>query len=188
MIAIHGEIQLLDEFNRIEILVAAEAIRHPFSGLAAVVEVDHRGDCVYPQCIDVVRVEPEQCIAGEEVTHFRAPVIEDRAVPLRVVALPRVRMFVQVRAVEIRQAVLVGREVRGHPIQNDANSAAVQVVDEVHEILRRAIARRRSEVPCDLIAPRTVERMLHDGHQLHVRETHFGDVVGHRVSEFAISQ
>ena len=46
----------------------------------------------------------------------------------------------------------------------------VQHVDEIHEILRRAVARGRREVAGRLVAPRAVERMLGDRHQLDVRE------------------
>ena len=92
--------------------------------------------------------------------------------------LARVGVLVQVRAIEVRQAVLVGREVRGHPVEDHADAALVQVVDEVHEVLRRAVARARGEVPGDLVAPGAVERVLHDRQQLHVREAKLTDVVG----------
>ena len=48
-------------------------------------------------------------------------------------ALARVGVLVEVRAVEKGQAVLVGREVRRHPIENHADAVLVQVVDEVHQ-------------------------------------------------------
>ena len=64
----------------------------------------------------------------------------------------------------------VGRKVRGHPVEDHADAALVQVVDEVHEVLRRAVARGRREVAGGLVAPGAVERVLGDRHQLHVRE------------------
>ncbi len=97
-------------------------------------------------------------------------------------------MLVEVRAVEVAQAMLVSRKMRGHPVHDDADPATVQVIDEIHEILRSAIARRGCEVPGDLVTPGAVERVLHDRHQLHVREAHLGYVVAERVGQLAIGQ
>ena len=56
-----------------------------------------------------------------------AAVVEDRAVPIRMEALARIGVLVEVRAVEVCQAVLVGREMRRHPVEDDADAAPVQV-------------------------------------------------------------
>ena len=53
----------------------------------------------------------------------------------------------------------------------------VQMIDEVHEVLRRAVARGRREIAGGLVAPGSVERMLGDRHQLDVREAHVAHVV-----------
>ncbi len=92
------------------------------------------------------------------------------------------------RAVEIGEPVLVGRKVRRHPVEDDADAPLVQVIDEVHEVLRRAVAGGRREIARDLIAPGAVERVLHDGQQLHVGEAHLDHVVADGVRELPISQ
>ena len=68
-------------------------------------------------------------------------------------ALPRVGVLVEMRAVEKLQAELVGRKMRGHPVEHHADAVLVQVVDHEHEILRRAVSAGRCEVAGDLIAP-----------------------------------
>jgi hypothetical protein len=65
----------------------------------------------------MVAVEPEQGVAQQEVPDLGAAVVEDLGAPVAVLAQPRVGMLVQVRAVEIAQAVLVAGEVGGHPVQ-----------------------------------------------------------------------
>ena len=81
------------------------------------------------------------------------------------------------------------RKMRRDPVEYDADTPAMQVIDEVHEILRRsAVTRARREVAGHLIAPRAVERVLHDGHQFHVREAEFQHVVGERVRQLAIAE
>ena len=47
---------------------------------------------------------------------------------------------------------------------------------KIHEIVRRAEAAGDGEIADGLIAPRAIERMLHDGHQFDVRVTHALDV------------
>src|SRR5208282_6204943 len=84
-------------------------------------------------------------------------------------ALARVGMFVKVRAIELREAERVAREVRGSPVEKNADAGVVAAVDKLHEFSGGAVAAGGGEVANRLIAPGTVERMLHDGKQLDVR-------------------
>jgi hypothetical protein len=101
-------------------------------------------------------------------------------------ALPRVRVFVEMRAVEVGQTVGVGREVRWHPVENDGDAVLVQVIHQVHEILRRAVARSGSEIAGGLVSPGTVEGMLHHRQEFHVSEAHAPHVFGEPRRGFAI--
>src|SRR3546814_989934 len=60
------------EPDGLEILVAAVDVGDPVLGGAAVVEVEHRGDRVHAQAVDVVAVEPEGGVGGEEVRDLAA--------------------------------------------------------------------------------------------------------------------
>src|SRR6266481_9021413 len=97
-------------------------------------------------------------------------------------------MLEQMSAVKEGEAVAVGREVRWDPVENDRDVVLVQIVDEVHEILRRAVTRRGSEVTCGLISPGTVERMLHNREQFDVGESQLIHVVGEAGRDLAISK
>src|ERR1700747_2165524 len=101
-------------------------------------------------------------------------------------AAPRVRVLVEVRAVEQREGPVVAREVRGHPVEEDSDSVAMKAVDEAAEVVRRAESRRRREVTRHLVAPRAGKWMLHPGHQLDVREAEVRDVVGELIRELEI--
>ena len=136
----------------------------------------------------MVRVEPEERAREQEAAHLVAAVVEDEAVPVGVEALPRVAVLVEVRAVEVAEPVLVGREVRRHPVEDDADAALVQAVDQVHQVLRRAVAAGRREVAGRLVAPRAVERVLHHRQELDVREAELGDVVGQRLGQLAVGE
>ena len=56
-------IQGTQEVHRVEILPAAVAVGDPFTGLAAVVEVEHRGHGVHAQGVDMKTIEPEHRVA-----------------------------------------------------------------------------------------------------------------------------
>ena len=92
-----------------------------------------------------------------KLLHLVAAVVEDEGAPVAVLAEARVGVFVEMGAVEVAEAVFVAREVGRHPVEDDADAALVQRVDEEHEVLRRAEAAGRGEVADRLIAPRGVE-------------------------------
>jgi hypothetical protein len=62
--------------------------------------------------------------------------------------------------------------VRRHPVEEHADPALVQSVDEILEVVRRAEAARRREVAGHLIAPRGIVGVLHDRQELDVGEAH----------------
>src|SRR5262245_21289394 len=82
------------------------------------------------------------------------------------------------RAVKVGDAVLVAGEVTWHPVKDDANTALMEIVDQVHQVLRSAIAAGRREEPGALVSPGAVERMLADRQELDVCEVEAQDVVG----------
>ena len=68
-------------------------------------------------------------------------------------SLARIRVLVQRRAVEPRHAVRVGREMRRHPIDDDADIGAMAGIHEAGKALGRAEPRTRREQAERLIAP-----------------------------------
>src|ERR1700726_5296523 len=97
--------------------------------------------------------------ADQEAPYLPPAVVEDQAPPVRLEAPARIGVLVEVRAVEERQGVLVVREVRRHPVEDDADAALVEVVDQVHEVLRRAVAAGGREEAGHLVPPPAVEGM-----------------------------
>ena len=118
VLAIDRLVELPQERDRLQVLVAAVFVRDPLARFAAVVEVEHRGHAVDAQPVDVELVEPVDGARDEEAAHLVAPVIEDLRFPIGMEPLPRVGVLVEVRAVEVGEAVLVRREVRRHPVED----------------------------------------------------------------------
>ena len=185
MVVTDGDVELLQQLDRLEVLATAVTVRQPLTRLAAVVEVEHRGHRVDPQSVDVIVLEPVERIGDEEIAHLVPPVVEDLRAPVRVLAEPRIGVLVERGAVERREAVLVARKVRRDPVDDHAEAGLVAAVDEIHQVLRRPVPRRRRVVPHHLVAPGAVVRILGDAHQLDVRECQVAHVGNELVRELA---
>ena len=186
--AVQRDVEVSDELQRPEVLAPAALVRHPLARLARVVEVHHRRDRIDAQPVDVELLHPIERVRHQEVAHLVPRVVEDERPPVGVLTEPRVEMLVERGPVEAAQRPLVTREVRGHPVDDHADAALVEVIDEPAEVVGRAVPRRRRVVARHLIAPRPAEGMLGDGEQLDVREPEIDDVVGEQRSELAIAR
>ncbi len=133
-------------------------------------------------------VDPVERVAIEEIRHLVPAEIVDRGIPVWMEALARIGVLVQSGAVEARQAVLVGREMRRRPVEDDAESRRMGAVDEAGESGRLAEAARRSEEADRLVAPGLVERMLADRQKLDMSVSHVGDVGNELVGEFVVGK
>ena len=164
---IEAVVELAEEPDRLQVLAAPVAVGDP--GVATrVVAVQHRGHRVDPDPVGVEHLDPEVGARQQERPDLGAAVVEDRRPPIGVVADPPVGRLVEVGAVEVDQARLVHREVRRHPVEDHPDPVAVQLVDEVHQVLGDPVARGGGEVAGGLVAPRAEERVLHHRQQLDV--------------------
>ena len=155
---------------------------------AGVVAVEHRGDGVDAQAVDVQLAEPVEGVGDEEAAHLGLAVVEHERAPVGVLAALRVGVLVERRAVVAGQGAVVAGEVGGHPVDDHAEAALVEVVDEPAEVVGVAEARGGRVEAGDLVAPRRLVGVLGDRHELHVGEAERGDVVGQRRRQLAVGQ
>ena len=165
-----GVVELAQEVDRLEVLAAAELVGDPLAAPCG----SSRGRASRRRRRPAGRRRgsgrARDRARHQERAHLGPPVVEDRRRPVGVVALAWVGVLVEVGAVEAGEPVGVHREVRRHPVEDDADASLVQPVDHRHQIGGRAVAGGRREVPGRLVAPRAVERVLHDRQQLDVGE------------------
>ena len=64
-----------------------------------------------------------------------APVVEDQCAPVPLLALPRIPVFVQRRAVEAPEAGFVPLEMFRHPVENNFQPGPVTGVHQQLEVL-----------------------------------------------------
>ena len=188
----NSRVQLLQEGDGLEIFLAAVDVLLPLAVLAVVVEIEHTGDSIDAQTVHMIAVHPEHGAGDQEALDLLHAVVKDHRAPFLVLTAAGVGILIAGGAVEHVQAVAILREVGRDPVQNDADARLMQLVDEGHEVLRRAVAACRGKIARDLIAPAAVEGILGDGQQLHMGVAHFlyvrdqlvgqlGIVVGHAV-------
>ena len=101
----------------------------------------------------MIVIQPEERAAQQEAADLMPAIIEDEAFPVGMITLLRIRMLEEMRAVEITQAMLVVGKMRRHPIENHANALLMKIIDQVHQVLGRAVPARGREVTGCLISP-----------------------------------
>ena len=173
-------VELLDEGDCLQVFVSAVLIGDPLSRLAGIVQVEHGGDGIHAQAVDMVFVQPEHRTGKEEGADFIAPKIVNQGAPVLVLALARILMLVKARAVEVRKSVAILGEMSAGPIQDDADASLVSPVHKIAEAVRRAETRGWREVSDGLIPPGPVKGVLGDGQQLDMGVAHLPDV-GHQL-------
>jgi len=106
--------------DRVEVLAAAEHVGDPFPRIAAVIEIQHRGDRIDPDPVDMILAHPVECARQQEIRDLAATVIVDQRVPVAVQPLPRIGMLVERGAVEPAEPMSVRWEMPRHPIEPQA--------------------------------------------------------------------
>jgi len=161
-------------------------VRDPFAGLAGVVEVEHGGDGVHAQAVGVVAVQPEHPRGEQEAAHLVAAVVEDEALPVGMETLAGNRHARRERCVEVRQ-----------PISSEGKCEGTQSrMTPIPAWCRRSIRYMKSwgvpyragggEVARRLVAPGSVEGVLHHGQELDVGEPEALQVLAERLGQLAI--
>ena len=143
MLFVRFEIKAPQKVDRFKVLASTELVWNPLAFLARVIQIKHGSHSIHPQPVGVILIQPEHGARQQKAAHFAASVIKNKSLPVRMKSLPCIRMLKQMRAVEKSQPVPIGREVRRNPIQNHRNVLLMQIIHEIHEILRRSVTRRR---------------------------------------------
>ncbi len=113
-----------------------------------------------------------RALREQEVADLVAAVVEDQRAPVGMLALARIGVLVEVRAVEQPQAVAVAGEVGRHPIESTPMPFWWQWSTKYMKSCGDAVAAGGGVVADRLVAPAARERMLADRQQLEVRVAH----------------
>src|SRR2546423_4302466 len=184
----NDRVEFAYEVNGFEVLAPAVFVGNPAPGGAAVVEVEHGGDGVNAQSVNVALAEPEEGVCDEKVSDLVATVVEDERAPVGVLAESRVCVLVECGAVEAPQGPGVFREVRGNPVHYDADALSVKVVNQKTKVVGVSVARGGRVVVRDLVAPGAAVRVAFEREGLDVREAQRTAVVRERGRGLAVRE
>src|SRR5947209_2695047 len=115
-------------------------------------------------------IEPETRSGDEERHYYATSEIVNVGTPILMESLTRIGMLVEMRSIEAREAMRIVREMRRHPVEQDADAGGVGALDKVGEFLRRAEPAGRCIKRDRLVAPRAVERTFGDRQKLVMSE------------------
>ena len=172
MLFLKDGIQMLQEFNGFQILIASVDVRNPLPVILTVVQIQHGSNRIHTDTICMEFLHPEKRVGYEEIPHLRSSVIVDQSSPMGMHALPGVQMLIQTGPVEVWKARCVFREMGRHPVQDHTDSLLVQIVHEIHKILTGSISAGRRIISRHLISPGSIKGMLHNRHKLYVCVPH----------------
>ena len=169
--------EIFKKLDRLKIFITAIHVGNPFAILLAIVQIKHRSNRIHADTICMITFHPEQCICNQKIRHLRASVIVDQSAPVRMLSLPWIQMLIQTGSVKSCQTILILRKMCRNPVQDHADSLLMQMIDEIHKVLRTAIARCHRIIIRHLISPGFIQRMLHHRHKLHMCIVHFLDII-----------
>ena len=92
---------MLEEVNRLQILIAAILVGNPLSVLLAIIKIEHRRYRIYSQAVHMELLDPKQRIRYQKVSDFILPIIEYLGTPVRMLPLLRVGIFISRGTVKV---------------------------------------------------------------------------------------
>ena len=164
------------------VAVAAECLSE------AVVIVEHGGDTVEAEAVEVELFEPILAVRQQEVHHLVLAVVEAERIPRRVFAAVVAVEVEVVGAVQTAEAfVLILHGVRVHDVHDDGDAGSVSGIDERTQLVGGAEAAGGREEARHVVAERAVVRVLLDGHDLDGVVAVGGDARQHLGAEFVVA-
>src|SRR6266487_6097681 len=106
-------------------------VRNPLAWFARVVKIEHGGDGIDPQAINMVLTQPEQGTGEQEIAHLGTAIIKDVGAPFFMFAFAWVPVFVEVGTIKIAQSKAVFGKVRGHQVEKDTDDLLMKVIHKV---------------------------------------------------------
>ena len=134
----------------------------------------------------MIFVCPEQRIGNEEIADLGTSIIKDQRAPVRMHALSWIQMFIQAGSVKAAKSERIFRKMCRYPVQDHTDSLLMEIIHKIHEIFTGSISAGRRIISGYLIAPGTVKRMFHNGHDFHMGVSHLFHIVCQFWSNFTI--
>ena len=93
-------IQMMEEFNRIKVLMSPVLVCHPLTVILSIIKIEHRCNRIHPDAVRMEFLHPEQRVRNQEIRYLRARIVIYQCPPVRVGTLARIKMLVQAGSVK----------------------------------------------------------------------------------------
>ena len=114
-------IQMLKEFNSLQILISAIFICDPFSILLTIIKIKHGSNSIHTKSVYVALLHPVKGICDQEVLNLRASVIINLGTPVRMFSLSRICVLIHCGSVKVRKTMGIFREMCRYPVKDNSN-------------------------------------------------------------------
>ena len=182
----YNGIQMFEEFYCFKVLVITVLIGNPLAIFLAIIQIEHRCNCIYTEAVYMAFLDPVQCVGDQEVLDFRTSVIVDLGSPVRMLTLSRVFMLIDSSSIEIGKSMCILREMSRNPVEYNTDLVSVQVIHHIFEILCSTIPGSRCIISCYLISPGSVKWMLCNSHKFYMSISHLFDIGRQFMCKFTV--
>ena len=188
-------VYLVDEFvgqrqvtDSVIILMTIEIIAIATEGLAqSVTIVEHRGDTIETETVEVELLKPVLTVRQEEMDHLVLAIIETEGVPCRMLmTVARIEELVGVACQIAKTLHLILHGMRVNDIHDHSNAVLVGGINEFLQFVGCTETAGGSEERAHMVTKRAVVRMLLYGHHLNAVITILDDAWQHIVLELRI--
>ena len=186
MLAQNSRVELFQKLHRFQILVAAVDIRSPLPRFPAIIQIEHRSNGIYTQPIHMEFIHPEHRTGNQEALYLRSAKIKDTGPPVRMLPLLRVLIFITLGTVKLIQSLFILWKMCRYPVDDNTDIVFMELVDEIHQILRCSVARGCSKISGHLVSPGRVVRVFGNRHQFDVGVAHLLDINHHLIRHLAV--
>ena len=128
-------------------------IRKPLSILLAIVKIQHGCHSIHAESVYMELLDPEQSICREEVCHLIAAIVKYICAPVRMLSSSWIRMLIERHPIKTSKSVRIPRKVCWHPVEDNTDSLAVHIINEIHKIYCITISAGRCIIIGNLVAP-----------------------------------
>ena len=174
-------VHLLEEFDSLAIVIAAILIRCPWTFI--IVKIKHIRNGIDTDSIKMELLQPENGVRNQEAVHLCFSQVKIQCPPTVVDGAIRIGIFKSRCTIKIGQRIIIFAEMAGNPIHDDADSFFMRFFHKIPQLKQIPVTRSHREVPGDLIAPRSFQRMFHQRHEFDVRVAHFLHIWNQRFSK-----
>ena len=136
----------------------------------------------------MIIIHPEYSTRNKETYNLIFAIVEYKGSPILVFSLSWVSIFIARSAIKFCKTIRVSWEMSRNPVHNNIKSCLMAFIYKRHKIERCAISCSRSKISCNLISPRSIERIFCQRHKFNMCIAHILNIRNKLVRKLCIRE